>query len=439
MKNYFPAILAVMSLMGLSIIQYQLLRSGIQLEKQRFERQVYAALQEVDQGVNHNTRLRQQILRLQHQRFEPLAIPEQALPQRVTDTLFAMLRAGLSHHGLGFPFHFSLAEDFLGNTIAGEPFQGVGQDKKMATYSHRLRGLLQQECNCNLVLHLQVEQLFGLLRKRLNYLLAPSVAFLLVLFAALFLLVRNLNRQKQLGRVKNDFINNLAHELKTPAFSISLLSKLLRQALQTGSAEKTEGYLMLIEQENEQIKGHIEKVLELASLENTRYQLELKDGHLHPLLEVVAAPYRFKAGQTGGSLDCSLEAANDQIRMDEVHLRNAIQNLLDNALKYSPGAPAVGLHTRNTDRAILVLVTDQGAGIAPVHQQRIFEKFYRGHPNLGVKGFGLGLSYVQEIIRAHHGKVSLESTLGQGSCFTLEIPLAGGSNGRRPLRIHSKP
>ncbi|MCB0571218.1 MAG: HAMP domain-containing histidine kinase [Phaeodactylibacter sp.] len=430
MHSYLPAAFAVVALLGLAIVQYQLLHSGIQLERQRFEQKVYAALQEVEQEANHRSNLRRQARRLRLQDSQPLAMPEQMLPQRVTDTLAAILTESLAHQGLHFPLHFSLVEDFLGHAIAGEPFQGAARGKQWATYSHRMRGLIQQECGCNLVLHLQVEQLFGLLRKRLNYLLLPSIGFLLILLASLFYLARTLNRQRQLARVRNDLINNLAHELKTPTFSISLLSKLLRQSIETGQPEKSGAYLNLIERENGHTKGHIEKVLELASLENGRYQLALREGRLHLALESIVPQYRLRIGEQNGSLDCRLEASEDAVLMDEAHLCNAVRNLLDNAVKYSGGSPVIGICTENRGHAILVSVTDQGPGIAPEHQKKVFSKFYRAPGNSAVKGFGLGLNYVAVIARAHHGKVSLESSPGKGSRFILEIPLAGRNRGQ---------
>ncbi len=424
MRNYLPAVLAVVALLGLAIVQYRLLQSGIQLERERFGQKVYLALEEVEQAINHDFRLRQQARRLQQQGRRPLAVPEMALPQVVTDTLARLLEESLARQGLQFPLHFSLVEDFLGNTIAGEVFRGAARGSEWATYSHRLRGLILQECNCNLVLHLQVKQRFGLLRKRLNYLLLPSLIFLLVLLGALVLLIRTLNRQRRLSRVMNDFINNLAHELKTPAFSISLLARLLRQALKTGQPGKSDTYLSLIEQENERMKGQVEKILELASLESGRCQLELQEGRIHPILETLAGQYRIQAEARGGSFTCRLEAAMDTVNVDAGRLQDAVQNLLDNALKYSAGPPVIGLYTRNRGASILISATDRGAGIAPELQKRIFEKFFRAPGAPAVKGFGLGLSYVAEIVRAHNGKVSLESSPGRGSRFTLEIPLA---------------
>lgn len=424
MRNQILAALAVAALLGLAIVQYQLLRAGIQLERQRFDRDAYGILQDVEQNINHRGLLRQQIRRLQRQGSLPLTSPEWLLPRMVEDSLRALFTEVAAARGLDFRYQFALAEDFMSNPLAGAPFAGVGQKAKRETYSLRLGGAMQQECNCSLVLHLQVEHLTGLLLRRLNYILAPSVLFLLLLLGTLLLLLHALKRQEQLGRAKNDFINNLAHELKTPAFSISLLAKLLRQGLRGGNGEKNEAYLTLLEQENEQIKTQVEKVLELASLESTRYPMQLRPSRLHPLLESVAAHHRLRAERLGGSLSLRLHAECDIALADEGHLRNVMQNLLDNAIKYSAGPPAIEIATAATGSQLVIAISDQGPGIAPEHQQRIFEKFYRVPNGRAIKGFGLGLSYVREALRAQGGSIRLESTPGKGSTFLIALPLA---------------
>jgi len=433
MRNQILAAAAVAALLGLAIVQYQLLRAGIQLERQRFEREVYSILQETEQNLNHRSLLRQQIRRLQRQGSAPLAAPEWLLPRMVEDSLRQLIAVAAAARGLDFPYRIALAEDFLSNPLVGAPFAGVGQEARWETYSLRLGGVLQQECNCSLVLHLQVEQTLGLLLRRLHYILVPSAVFLLLLLGLLLLLLRTLQRQERLARAKNDFINNLAHELKTPAFSISLLAKLLRQGLHSGKHAKSEEYLALLEQENEQIKAQVEKVLELASLESARYPMELRPGPLHPLLESVAAHYRLRAESLGGSLACRFEAEQDMVQMDEGHLRNILQNLLENALKYSSGPPAIELATANQAGKALIAVSDRGPGIAPEHQRRIFDKFYRVPNGLAVKGFGLGLNYAREAVRAQGGDLRLESALGKGSTFIVELPLAS------PLIAKAKP
>jgi two-component system, OmpR family, phosphate regulon sensor histidine kinase PhoR len=425
MRNQILAATAVAALLGLAIVQYQLLRAGIQLEGQRFEREIYGILQEAEQNINHRGLLRQQIQRLQRQGSMPLASPEWLLPRMVEDSLRQLVAAGSAARGLDFPYRITLAEDFLSNPLAGAPFAGVGQEARWETYSLRLGGILQQECHCNLVLHLQVEQTLGLLLRRLQYILVPSAVFLLLLLGLLLLLLRTLQRQERLARAKNDFINNLAHELKTPAFSISLLAKLLRQGLHTGSREKSEEYLALLEQENEQIKTQIEKVLELASLESARYPMELRPARLHPLLASVAAHYRLRAESLGGSLSCRFAAEQDMVQMDEGHLRNILQNLLDNAVKYSSAPPVIELATANKGGKALIAVSDRGPGIAPEHQRRIFDKFYRVPNGQAIKGFGLGLNYAREAVRAQGGDIRLESAPGKGSTFFVELPLAG--------------
>jgi two-component system phosphate regulon sensor histidine kinase PhoR len=224
--------------------------------------------------------------------------------------------------------------------------------------------------------------------------------------------------------VKNDFINNLTHELKTPVFSISLLTKVFKEHLKQNKTEKLEAYLDLLEKENTKLKGHIDKVLELASLENGKYNLQKEPCDFHELINDAVAGFSLKLEAQQGKLQKTFQAMSTKLAIDRTHFKNVIQNLLDNAIKYSKGQPDIQIFTQSDQHKLSIMVSDKGIGIAPEHQRHLFDKFYRVtngniHP---VKGFGLGLSYVKYIVEAHGGSISVDSKKDEGATFTLEIP-----------------
>lgn len=418
MRNLILTLVVVGALSGLAVAQYHFLRVAIKLEKVRFDREATTALLAIAGRLEQSpTLIRQwQATRNGYSPNEAPALADSI--SRLADSVFLA-------RGLPVDFSFAIKEGLLlYPVLLDADFKG-GEEERYRTYSRLLKGKLRETCGCDLFLFLQVNNLFPLLMNRLYGLFLPSLAFLLLLLAALLILVRMLAQLKKLDEVKNDFINNLTHELKTPAFSISLLLKLLRQSIGAGDRRRSEEYLNLLQGENEQLKEHIDKVLELASMETGHYQLQRRELQLHAFLEQIVRQYRHKAEERGGTLAFAPEAAHNCLLADERYLRSAIQNLLDNALLYGGPKPRVVVSTQNQAKNILVSVTDHGPGIPPGEQRRLFRKFYRitNGDIHDVKGFGLGLSFTRQIARAHGGAVRVDSKAGKGSTFTIVLPI----------------
>jgi signal transduction histidine kinase len=282
---------------------------------------------------------------------------------------------------------------------------------------------LKAELSCNRALHLDVPSLFTYLLGELDYLLWPSVACLLVIYAGLVFLIRTLRREERLNKIKNEFINNLTHELKTPSFSISLSSKMALEQLASGNPDKAREYLQIIRQENEKMKVQVEKVLELASLQSGRYKLNKSEIQLRKVIDEVLAEYSPALGQS--KIELRIGGGLQSIIADEAHFKNVLRNLLDNAIKYGGEQVDILVEVSRENHFAKMSVSDSGPGIPTAHQKAVFDKFYRvpqadGHK---VKGFGLGLSYVKQIVEVHGGKVLLESRPGQGTTVTSWWPL----------------
>ena len=251
----------------------------------------------------------------------------------------------------------------------------------------------------------------------------PSVLFFLMMVLCIFFLVNMLRKEERLNSVKNDFINNLTHELNTPVFSIGLATKLLEEQIEAGKIKNATELIKLINKENDKLKGHINKVLELASLERPSYQLELKKATANALIQELVERFELKVKERGGRLNWQLDATEDSCMLDEFHFKGVVQNLLDNALKYSQEHPLIDVRTQNINTMFQLTIADKGIGIGAQDKARIFEKFYRvsTQNKHEVKGFGLGLYYVKQIVEAHGGRIEVESKQGEGSIFIVTL------------------
>src|ERR1051325_5763627 len=272
-----------------------------------------------------------------------------------------------------------------------------------------------------------VPNLNKLVVKSLRWNIAASVLFSLIIIAAFYLTVRTMLRQKKLGDIKNDFINNMTHEFKTPIATISLAVDAMRNEKVLQDREKINYFNGIIKEENLRMNRQVETILKASQLEKQEMDLNLKPIHAHEVIKDVADNFTLQLEEKQGKAELLLNAENDLIEADEVHFPNLINNLIDNAVKYSKEnvPPFVKITTQSNGKELKIVIEDNGIGMNKETLKRIFERFYRAHTgNIhNVKGFGLGLSYVKTMVEAHGGDITADSTLGKGSCFTLELPL----------------
>ncbi len=233
-------------------------------------------------------------------------------------------------------------------------------------------------------------------------------------------------KQKKLSEIKSDFINKITQEFKTPLATISLAVDALRNEKVQADKEKTKYFSNIIKEENVRMNKHVETILQAALMEKQELQLNLVPLHVHEFIQYTLDNYRLQLQDRQGEVELLLNAKNDLISADEVHFSNLLSNLIDNAIKYSNDKIRIIISTHSTKNHLVIRVEDNGIGMSKETVKRIFEKFYRAHTgNLhNVKGFGLGMSYVKTVIDAHKGKIKVDSTLGKGSVFTMELPLA---------------
>lgn len=220
-----------------------------------------------------------------------------------------------------------------------------------------------------------------------------------------------------------DFFNHMTHEFRTPLTNIKLASKLLaKNKLQ----DKGQQYVTIIQQESHQLMEQVDRVLQLARLEEGDYQLRTELIHLPTLLQNVLQEMSLQLSAHSAEVSLNIDPDIPSLNGDPFHLSNALRNLIDNALKYSAPGAQIKIDIQEKDNGFSVRVQDNGQGIPRAQQERIFDKFQQGKPgpSQAQKGFGLGLAYVKKIVDLHRGQIKIESVLGQGTCFDLFFPVS---------------
>ncbi|HHT30288.1 MULTISPECIES: sensor histidine kinase [Petrimonas] len=255
----------------------------------------------------------------------------------------------------------------------------------------------------------------------------PSMIFTFILLFTFIFTIVSLFRQKRLSEMKNDFINNMTHELKTPVSTISLASQMLKDESITKSPEVFKHVTGVINDETKRLSFQVEKVLQMSLFDKQKATLKIKEVDINDIIVNVANTHILKVEKFNGELDIDLQAENTTVNIDEMHFTNVLFNLLDNALKYKKEEvpPKLMIRTRNEGNKIIISVEDNGIGIKKEDVKKIFDRFYRvSTGNIhDVKGFGLGLAYVKKIVTDLGGSIRAESELGKGTKFLISLPV----------------
>ncbi len=268
-----------------------------------------------------------------------------------------------------------------------------------------------------------------IVRKMFLWVLILSGVFLLVVIVSFLVFILTIMKQKKLSEMKNDFINNMTHEFKTPISTISVASEMLMKPAIQSSSEKTSRYANVIFDENLRLRNQVEQVLNISMLEKSEFKLKVSPVDIHRIIENTIDIFKVILKDHSGVVHADLYAIRSEIEADEVHVINMFSNLLDNALKYSGGRPEISITTRDAEKGIVIIISDKGIGISSENIKHIFRKFYRVHTGdvHDVKGFGLGLFYVKTVVDAHKGYIKVKSELKKGSTFEVYLPYKSSS------------
>lgn len=255
----------------------------------------------------------------------------------------------------------------------------------------------------------------------------PAIVFTGVLLLTFIFTIFIIFRQKKLSEMRNDFINNMTHEFKTPISSISLAAQMLKDDTVNKSPKMLSHLSGVIFDETKRLRFQVEKVLQMSMFDRKKATFKKQELELNELVEGVINTFTLKVESTGGKIEKALNAEISKVYVDEMHFTNVVFNLMDNAVKYKKDDVDIELKvtTWNDDKNVYLSIADNGIGIKRENLKKIFEKFYRVHTGNrhDVKGFGLGLAYVKNVVDLHKGHIHAESELGKGTKFIIKLPI----------------
>jgi two-component system, OmpR family, phosphate regulon sensor histidine kinase PhoR len=435
MKKIFPLItvLVFASLLGIIFFQYVWIKQALQDKELQFEETVkMVTIQAAKELVNE----RAKISPFDNRKNADLLFPLNVFPTTIAHNfskheIRTLINKEFERNNIkNLDFEFAITTtSMIGDDLQSRNFYNAYSDTlHNLSFVYPLdppggsmaEGLAPQELLVVVVSHIK-----NVVWKQMVWMLIGAVIFTFIIFTAFFITIRALLRQKKLSEIKSDFINNMTHEFKTPLATISLAVDALKNEKVVNDKTKMDYFSGIIKEENKRMNKQVETILQAALMDKEAVQLKEVPLHAHELITSAINNIQLPLNEKNGVLETHFNATNDLILADDVHFTNIINNLLDNAVKYSKENLKIKLTTSNFNGHIRIKIEDNGIGMNKETLNRVFEKFYRAHTgNIhNIKGFGLGLSYVKSVVDALHGRIKAESTPGKGSCFTLEFPV----------------
>jgi two-component system phosphate regulon sensor histidine kinase PhoR len=342
------------------------------------------------------------------------------LEERVSvPVLQKLIKKELEEHGVETKFEFGIYSNNLATKIKSNEFK---YDKD-ATYSIPVFIDNEGSTKYELLVTFPLKKKF--LLSELISITVLSIIFTLIILIAYSSALNQLIRQRQISEIKNDFINNMTHEFKTPIATINLALDAIKNPKIIDDKEKVLRYLQMIKDENKRMHAQVENVLRISKLEKKELDIVKEPHNIHEIIEDAIEHVNLILADREGTIISHFNALRNTVLINDVHFTNVIVNILENAIKYSPNVPEIEICTENIKDMIIIKIKDKGLGMSKAAQKRIFEKFYREHTGdiHNVKGHGLGLSYVKRIVDDHNGQVYVESEKGKGSTFIIKLPL----------------
>jgi len=417
-RNIYISIF-IISVIGLVIIQYRYLRIGLNLANVRFTQNIGRSVIAIQSDLSEGNKLTFLLGKAITNDDTYFNTNLDSVRDASSFFLRDFLEFKLLENGIKTDFSYKLFVENSPLHIYSSNFND--QEVKLKRYPIPMKGYLPGLVQENVVLELQFNRINEYFLFQLNSLTIPSLVFLLAIVLVVIWVLRSFYWQRGIITMTNEFINNLTHELKTPVFSIGLATKMLQQ----NENEESKPYLEIIKNQNDRLKEHIEKVLELANLEKNNKSLNLKNVDFFPHLERLCSEFSAISKMEAFDFNYEIKEQKLLLKCEPMHLANAVNNLLDNAKKFGSEKPIISLVSEIIDKKLQITVKDDGIGIDKKDQKNIFKKHYRiSNGNLyNVKGYGLGLHYVEKIVKLHKGRILIESKINEGTEITIKLPI----------------
>ena len=419
-KRYFYIGLFIVTIIGLSIVQYQYFRIGLNLAGIQFNEKMGLVIEDVKKELKGKNELTFLVGSAMSKNDLNFRLSLDSLRDASSYFMSNFLKEKLLQKGIKADFGFVIYDkDSIQYMQSSTVYKS---DDMLLKYPIILEGYLPELLDKKLSLEIRFKNVNRYFLSQLNGLTIPSIVFIIIIIIVILWVYRAFYLQQNLIVISNEFLNNLTHELKTPVFSIGVATKILEEK----GHEEDKKIAGIIRVQVEKLKNQIDKVLELGIIEGKKDFIVKKQVDVKPLLINVIHDFGQIAELMNFEFSGDLEGDSYIVIGDLYHLENTINSLLENSKKYSKDSVQIRLRAYKTKKNLVIEIKDNGIGMAPAELKKIFQKYYRvSQGDLhDVKGYGLGLNYVKRIVHLHKGKVEVESTVNQGSIFTIKIPLA---------------
>lgn len=421
----FTIIITSIALMGVIATQLFWVNSAFRLKSEQFRQNVNLGLKRV---VNQLMALQNDSTLVTKYLVEPFqgSLHTQFIYSVDPSLVDSMISVEFRNLEVSKKYYYGIYNLNDGFFVLGN-FDGFKQEIRYSDFNVPVSCIFQED---HFVLAVYFPEQKGFLLNEMIVYLILSAIFLLVIIGSFWFVIFSLFRQKKLSEMKNDFVNNMTHELKTPISTISVASEMLMNEKVLNNHEKLITYAKVIYDENQRLKKQVENVLQVAMLDRGKFNLKLEEFDIHQLITDITGVFQITMTKRNGILRYRLNAAQSKILADKGHITNVINNLLDNAEKYSPQNPEITISTHSSKKGICLTIADKGIGMAEEHHYDIFKKFHRiSTGNIhDVKGFGIGLYYVKSIVEAHQGTIKVWSEQGKGTKITVCLPFTMAQN-----------
>ncbi|MES2428824.1 MAG: HAMP domain-containing sensor histidine kinase [Bacteroidota bacterium] len=348
------------------------------------------------------------------------------LKKRISNPFWVdtLLRTELHNQGIPLPFSYEITQSKNDSVIYSTAMDKTGAKPVFTPEDTYTTQIFKEEViNDPGLIKLTFPQKSSSILGKMTANLAITGGLLLVLVFCFGYTLFSIIRQKKISEMKTDFINNMTHEFKTPVSTIMIASEALKDSEVAIDRSRIARLANIIYEENERLGSHIERVLNIAKIDQNDFKLEKKPLDVNEMISVVVDSMALKLQKCDAKVIMELDADNAMISADELHFSNVLYNLIDNAIKYSEDKPQITISSSNKNGHVIIKVADKGIGMSRDQQTKIFEQFYRiptGNVH-NVKGFGLGLSYVNTVVKRLNGTINVRSEKDKGSEFELKF------------------